>query len=286
MDKRASLTPQARAVMINKATEPPYSGEYNRLAQQGSYLCRNCGLALFRAKAQFQAGCGWPSFDEDIVQAVGRRPDEDGVRTEIVCQRCGAHLGHVFEGEHLTPRNLRHCVNSLALDFVADEKVCDTEEAIVAGGCFWGVDYFLHQLPGVLKLEVGYCGGHVHNPRYEDVCRGDSGHYEAVRVIYDLGRTDYSAMIKRFFEIHDPTQRSGQGPDIGQQYHSAIFYYNAEQLGLAEKLTGRLRQRGYDVVTRLLPVQTFWRAEEYHQDYYLKNEKVPYCHQPVARFGD
>lgn len=286
IDKTVSLTPQAKEVICDKATERPHSGEYNEVVQQGTYLCRRCGLALFRAKAQFHSGCGWPSFDEDIIQAVARQPDPDGLRTEILCQRCGAHLGHVFEGEYLTPRNLRHCVNSLSLDFVADDEVLDTEEAIVAGGCFWGVDYLLRQMPGVLKVEAGYCGGHLQDPRYEDVCRGDSGHYEAVRVIYDSARINYYKVIKRFFEIHDPTQRSGQGPDIGQQYHSAIFYYNAAQREIAEELIEQLRNRGYDVVTRLLPAKTFWRAENYHQDYYLKHQKAPYCHQPVARFGD
>jgi len=283
-DKTASLTPEASAVICDKGTEAPHSGVYNKLTAEGSYLCRRCGLALFRAKHQFNAGCGWPSFDEDIVQAVAQIPDKDGRRTEIICQRCQAHLGHVFTGEQHTHKNLRHCVNALSLDFVAEDKVMDTQEAILAGGCFWGVDYWLKQCQGVLKVEAGYTGGHLAYPRYEDVCRGDSGHFEAVRVIYDIDKTDYPQILKRFFEIHDPTQRSGQGPDLGPQYQSAVFYYNASQKAAAEQLIARLRQKGYDVATRLLEVQVFWPAEVYHQNYYAKHEKMPYCHQPVDRF--
>jgi peptide methionine sulfoxide reductase msrA/msrB len=285
LDKTPSLTPLAKRIIVDKATEYPNTGAYNTAAKSGSYLCRRCGLALFRGNSQFHSGCGWPSFDENIVQAVKQSPDADGRRVEILCERCDAHLGHVFSGEQFTPNNLRHCVNSASLDFVRDSDVIDTEEAIVAGGCFWGVDHFLRLLPGVLKLEAGYCGGEVTNPTYEQVCGGNTGHYEAVRVVFDTGHTDYQAVIKRFFEIHDPTQRLGQGPDLGQQYESAIFYYDDEQLKTAQSLIQTLRSRGFNVVTRLKPVQIFWSAEDYHQDYYSKHNKAPYCHRPEPRFG-
>ena len=211
--------------------------------------------------------------------------DCDGQRTEILCSRCNAHLGHVFIGEFFTHNNLRHCVNSASIDFVPDSNVLDTEEAIVAGGCFWGVELFLRLLPGVLKVEVGYTGGITRNPTYEQVCRGDSGHYEVARVVYDRAKTDYHAVLKRFFEIHDPTQRTGQGPDIGQQYKSAVFCYSDDQLLEAQGLIQMLRNRGYDVATHLLEVQPFWSAEGYHQNYYSKNNKLPYCHRPESRFG-
>ena len=172
-----------------------------------------------------------------------------------------AHLGHVFTGESFTHKNLRHCVNSASLDFVMDNHVLDTEEAIVAGGCFWGVDYFLRQIPGVLSVESGYTGGHTLDPNYEQVCSGTTGHYEAVRVLYDRAKTDYHQILKRFFEIHDPTQRTGQGPDLGQQYQSAVFYFNQEQRQIAESLIQLLRNKGYRVVTRLLEAQPFWPAE-------------------------
>lgn len=285
LDKTASLTPLARRVICDKATEYPGSGHYQAIAQQGTYLCRRCGLALFRGSSQFQSGCGWPSFDENIVQAVVQEVDADGRRTEILCERCRAHLGHVFVGEQLTHNNVRHCVNSVAIDFVGDDQVMDTEEAIVAGGCFWGVEHFLGMMPGVLKVESGYTGGHVAEPTYEQICRGDTGHYEAVRVVFDRQQSDYQAVIRRFFEIHDPTQRSGQGPDIGHQYQSAIFCYNDGQKAVAQDLMQLLQKKGYPVATKLLDAQPFWPAEEYHQNYYDKHNKQPYCHRPVDRFA-
>jgi peptide methionine sulfoxide reductase msrA/msrB len=284
LDKSASLTPQSRRVICDKATEAPFSGEYTTKKASGTYLCRRCGLALFRGMSQFESGCGWPSFDENIIQCVAQKPDTDGLRMEIICQRCDAHLGHVFTGERLTLKNLRHCVNSLSLDFVENDQVMDTEEAIIAGGCFWGVDYFLRKIPGVIKVEVGYTGGKVEDPTYQQVCQGKTGHYEAVRVVFDKSITNYAAIIKRFFEIHDPTQSAGQGPDIGLQYQSAIFYYNEEQFNDAMGLVQRLQQRGFTVATRLLNAQPFWAAETFHQDYYNKQNKAPYCHQPERRF--
>jgi peptide methionine sulfoxide reductase msrA/msrB len=285
LDKTASLTPLAKQIICDKATEYPHTGIYNHLIGHGTYLCRRCGLALFRGESQFHSGCGWPSFDENIIQAVMQVSDKDGIRTEIRCERCQAHLGHVFVKEYLTQKNVRHCVNSAAIDFVLDSTVLDTKEAIVAGGCFWGIDYFLKRIPGVLKIEVGYIGGPIQEPSYEQVCSGKTGHYEAARVVFDQSKLDYYTVIKRFFEIHDPTQHSGQGPDVGQQYQSAIFYYNDDQLSDANKLIQQLQSRGYNVVTKLLEVTPFWSAEEYHQDYYAKHHKVPYCHRPESRFG-
>jgi peptide methionine sulfoxide reductase msrA/msrB len=286
LDKTASLTPVTRRIICDKATEYPNTGTYNSVTTQGTYLCRRCGLALFRSENKFNSGCGWPSFDDDIPGAVKQEPDRDGQRTEILCARCDAHLGHVFNGEFFTHKNLRHCVNSASLDFVADNQVLDTEEAIVAGGCFWGVEYFLRQIPGVLRVESGYTGGHTLAPTYKQICNGNTGHYEAVRVIYDRNKTDYNHVVKCFFESHDPTQRTGQGPDLGQQYQSAIFYFNQEQQIEAESLIQVLRMRGFQVVTRLIEAQPFWPAEDYHQEYYIKHRKTPYCHQPTNRFGD
>jgi len=285
LDKTASLTPVAKRIICDKATEYPHAGAYNDVIARGTYLCRRCGLALFRGTSQFNSGCGWPSFDDEIDATVKRVPDADGHREEIVCVRCNAHLGHVFTGEYITSKNLRHCVNSASIDFVADNHVLDTEEAILAGGCFWGVEYHLQQIPGVLKVESGYTGGHLEDPNYDQICQGNTGHYEAVRVVYDPSITEYYKILKRFFEIHDPTQKNGQGPDMGHQYQSAVFYYNQEQLDEAEYLIKILNSRGFTAATHLLEVQTFWPAEDYHQDYYNKRAKLPYCHQPVDRFG-
>lgn len=284
LDKTNSLTPDARLVICEQATEPPHSGKYHRILSEGRYLCRRCGLALFRANSQFDAGCGWPSFDVNIIDAVKETLDVDGIRLEITCSRCSAHLGHVFRGEHYTVNNQRYCVNALALDFVVDNQVIDTEEAILAGGCFWGVEHYLKQLPGVLKTEVGYIGGHVNQPTYEQICQGNTGHYEAVRVLFDNQNISYMHVLKRFFEIHDPTQADGQGPDRGRQYQSAVFCHDSQQAHIAKELIIKLQTLGYNAVTQVLPANIFWPADVYHQDYYAKHAKLPYCHQPVLRF--
>ncbi len=282
--KTRSLTDDALAVIQDKGTEKPFSGEYNELAEAGTYLCRQCGLALFRSHAQFHSGCGWPSFDEEIKEAVLRQPDADTDRTEIVCRRCHAHLGHVFLRENFTAKETRHCVNSLSLDFVSDLHVTDSQEAIFAAGCFWGVEYFFQRCEGVLKTEVGYTGGQKKNPSYRDVCSGDTGHYEAIRIIFDSTKIKYEALVKLFFEIHDPTQQNGQGPDRGQQYRSAIFYYDEAQKKIALQLIEELTQLGFHVATVLLPVSPFWRAEKDHQRYYQKTGKAPYCHRYEPKF--
>jgi peptide methionine sulfoxide reductase msrA/msrB len=282
--KTASLPDIILEVVKNKGTEKPYSGEYDDFGETGTYLCRQCGGPLFRSQTKFHSGCGWPSFDEEIKGAVIQETDADGMRREILCARCHAHLGHVFTGEHFTSKNTRHCVNSLSLDFVADLHVQDTEEAIFAAGCFWGVEYYFNKLPGVLKTEVGYSGGRTKNPCYEDICGGMTGHYEVIRVVYDPAVLSYEELTKYFFEIHDPTQSNGQGPDHGEQYLSVIFYYDEEQKKIAMKLIQELKQLGYLVATKVLPVSPFWRAESYHQDYYEKSGKQPYCHRYEKKF--
>lgn len=284
MDKTQSLTPDVIGVVQNKGTEKPYTGFYDQFDNAGTFLCRRCGLALFRSYSKFHSGCGWPSFEEAINDHVQSLPDKDGIRTEIICKRCQAHLGHVFFGEQFTAKNTRHCVNSLSLDYIADLNVMDTKEIIFAAGCFWGVEYLFQKLPGVLKTEVGYCGGRLANPSYEEVCSGRSGHLEAVRVVFDPTLISEQALTKYFFEIHDPTQANGQGPDIGDQYKSVIFYYDDEQKRAAEKILFELTQLGFSVVTNLKPASTFWPAEEYHQDYYKKTGKQPYCHFYTKKF--
>lgn len=282
--KSASLTDDVLSVVEKKGTEVPFTGEYNDFEETGTYLCRQCGLALFRSQTKFHSGCGWPSFDNEIEGNVAKHPDPDGRRTEIVCGRCGAHLGHVFHGEGFTAKNTRHCVNSLSLDFVANLTVTEAEEAIFAAGCFWGVEYYFKQLPGVLKTEVGYTGGYVKHPSYQAICAGNTGHYEAIRVLYDPTQINYEQLTKYFFEIHDPTQTNGQGPDLGHQYLSVIFYYDNLQQQIAKQLIQQLMQLGYQVATKVLPVSPFWRAEDYHQDYYEKTGKSPYCHFYKKRF--
>ncbi len=279
------LSKQESHVIKNKGTEAPFTGKYTDHSDKGTYVCKQCGSALYYSSSKFNSDCGWPSFDDEIKGAVNRFPDPDGVRTEIECANCGAHLGHVFTGERLTARNIRHCVNSVSLDFVpAQLEPGRYGTAIFAGGCFWGVEYFLQKAPGIISVNSGFTGGHVKNPSYKEVCTGRTGHAEAVKIIYDPGKTSYEKLLKLFLEIHDPTQVGGQGPDIGDQYRSEIFYLNEEQKKIAEKNISILKGKGLKVVTAITKASEFYEAENYHQDYYFKNGKVPYCHAYTKRF--
>ncbi len=153
-----------------------------------------------------------------------------------------------------------------------------TKTAVFSAGCFWGVEYYFRKLPGVVDVTVGYTGGKVENPTYEQVSKGTTGHVEAVLVQYDPQKISYEDLVKYFFEIHDFTQTDGQGPDIGPQYLSNIFYQTDEEYNIALKLIQKLMAKGYPVATGLLKFEKFWPAEEYHQRYYEKNGKEPYCH--------
>lgn len=283
--KTQTLPPHVLEIVRNKGTEHPFTGEYDNWDKPGTFLCRQCGLALFRSYSKFHSGCGWASFDEEIKNAVLTQPDFDGQRNEIVCQRCKAHLGHVFHGGHFTDKNTRHCVNSLSLDYVEDLDVMDTEEALFACGCFWGVEYYFKKLNGVLKAEVGYSGGHKDYPSYQEVCAGNTGHVETIRVLYDPQKLNYEKLAQHFFEIHDPVQSNGQGPDIGSQYLSVIFYYDESQKKTAESLINILEDKiQHNLSTKIIPASIFWPAEGYHQDYYQKTGKTPYCHIYTKKF--
>jgi peptide methionine sulfoxide reductase msrA/msrB len=272
-------------VINNKGTERPFTGKYNKYKETGTYVCKKCGAALYHSSDKFESECGWPSFDDEIKGAVRRLPDPDGMRTEIECASCGAHLGHVFSGERLTSKNVRHCVNSVSLDFVpAVVEAGRYGTALFAGGCFWGVEYFLQKEPGVISVTSGYTGGTVKNPTYREVCTGNTGHAETVKIVYDPQKVTYEKLLKLFLEIHDPTQIDRQGPDIGDQYRSEIFYLNDEQKKIAEQNLGILKSKGLKIATAVTRATEFYPAEEYHQDYYFRNGKVPYCHGYVKRF--
>jgi len=278
------LTPEETRVIIDKGTEPPFTGEYNSHTAAGTYICRQCDAPLYRSDDKFDSGCGWPSFDDEIPGAVNRTRDADGRRTEITCANCGGHLGHVFEGEMLTDKNVRHCVNSISLGFVPVGQKAKTETAYFAGGCFWGTELLLQELGGVTSTRVGYMGGTTENPTYREVCDGRTGHAEAVEIIFDPAKTSYEKLARFFFEIHDPTQVDRQGPDIGDQYRSAVFFTSEQQRETTERLIGILKENGYNVVTEVAPAGQFWPAENYHQDYYQDNAKTPYCHFYQKRF--
>lgn len=158
--------------------------------------------------------------------------------------------------------------------------------AIFASGCFWGTEHYMKRAPGVIETRVGYIGGHVDAPTYREVCTGRTGHAEAVEVTYDPDQTTYEALARLFFETHDPEQVNRQGPDIGEQYRSEIFYLDGHQKQVAESLIARLNDSGLDVATEVTEAGRFWPAEEYHQDYYDKNGQSPYCHRYIKRFDD
>ena len=290
------LTPQEEQVIVHKGTETPFTGKYDQHFEKGVYTCRRCGAELFESSSKIPTECGWPSFDDQIPGAVKRQRDRDGRRTEVLCAQCGAHLGHLFRGERLTPKNARYCVNSISMDFLPAEAAetqnlaslprtddppvsqTKTERALFASGCFWGTEYYMQRAPGVISTTVGYTGGRTENPTYKQVCTGRTGHAETVEVLYDPSKTSYEQLAKLFFETHDFTQLNRQGPDIGTQYRSAIFYLDDEQRQIAQRLVRQLREKGFNVKTQIAKAGKFWPAEDYHQDYYNTTGKTPYCH--------
>ncbi|MFQ3579100.1 MAG: bifunctional methionine sulfoxide reductase B/A protein [Bacteroidales bacterium] len=279
------LTAEEERVIIYKGTEAPFTGKYYNSKEVGTYTCKQCGLELFHSYSKFNSGTGWPSFDEEIAGSIKQIPDADGKRTEIVCANCNAHLGHVFKGEGFTSKNVRHCVNSISLCFEPKQNNNQTKDtAIFASGCFWGTQYWFKKAKGVISTTVGYTGGHIKNPSYREVCAGTTGHAEAVQVIFNPQEISYQDLVKLFFETHDPTQINRQGPDIGEQYRSEIFYLTHSQKETAEQIVNILMKKGMKIATKITNFKEFYQAEEYHQDYYEKHKKIPYCHFYTKRF--
>ncbi len=300
---REILGLEAYRVMREGQTERPFSGAYNDLWEDGLYVCAACGTPLFRSDAKYDHGTGWPSFTSPVDESHLVYRDDFSLivkRIEVRCAACGAHLGHVFD-DGPAPSFLHYCINSSALRFVpagqaetiagrepatgpvrptkkpraeaARDKPA-TETATFAAGCFWGVEHKLGRIPGVLSTLVGYTGGRTADPTYEDVCTGKTGHAEAVQVVFDPARVSYEELVRRFFEIHDPTQVDRQGPDVGTQYRSAIFFHGPEQKRTAEKVMAAVRSSGTldaPLATELAEAGVFYPAEEYHQKYFDKH---------------
>lgn len=278
------LTPEEERIIIHKGTETPYTGEYVNNFDSGTYVCKRCNTPLYRSEDKFDGHCGWPSFDDEIEGAVKRVRDADGRRTEILCNTCGAHLGHVFIGEGFTSKQTRHCVNSTSMIFIPTAQEAKEVTAYFASGCFWGTEYYFLRASGVKRTTVGFMGGHVQNPTYEQVCQKNTGHLETTEVTFDPKVTNYEEMVKLFFETHDFTQTNGQGPDIGPQYLSCIFYSNATEKAIATRYINKLFKKGYKVATMLKPASEFWKAEDYHQQYYDNKGGSPYCHKYTKIF--
>jgi peptide methionine sulfoxide reductase msrA/msrB len=292
------LTPEQFEVLRSSGTERPFCGTLLDNKMKGVYTCAGCGLPLFSSDAKFHSGTGWPSFFQPIAEGNVIEKDDSSYgmkRTEINCARCDGHLGHVFD-DGPRPTGLRFCLNSASLNFTPSEELAKLADpiaelgngkksnasdatAVFAGGCFWCTEAVFEQLDGVHDVESGYSGGTKETANYEQVCDGNTGHAEAIRITYDPKRIGFDKLLDVFFDGHDPTQLNHQGNDYGTQYRSAIFYSTDEQKRIAEGKIKELTESKHfsePIVTTLEPLEEFYPAEAYHQDYAQNNPMQPY----------
>ena len=244
-----------------------------------TYNCKNCNTPLFSLKNKLASRIGWFSFANAIPGKIRHQPVTENIRSEIFCNCCGTFLGYIFFSERLSSNGFRYFINALSVKIKNKNPETVIQTAWLAGGSFWGIEYYLKKLNGVLYTTVGYMGGEIENPTYKQVCTQTTGHYETVEIQYEPRKLSYEKLLKYFFEIHDFSQTNGQNSDIGPQYRSAIFWSTPEEKDIAIKLMKRLSQMGFKVATQLLLATKFWPAENYHQDYYMHKQDQPHSHK-------
>ena len=272
---KALLTPEQYNITRLKGTERAFSSELCSYFEPGRYACICCGTELFDAETKFESGTGWPSFTQPIRENVVayHKDNSFGTRIEAVCNTCDAHLGHVFQ-DGPKPSGLRYCMNAVSLKkVVVNEKKID-----FGGGCFWCTEAIFQRIKGVVKVESGYSGGTTINPTYREVCSGVTGHAEVVEITYNPDEISFDDLLRIHLSTHNATTVDRQGADRGSQYRSIIFYRTEEEKQAALKIVDEMQKSYSDmIVTQLEMFEHFYKAEDYHQNYYNRNQEGGYC---------